>query len=304
MSQYGDADVLYYDWSYMVAWAADDVPQGGLTLTAHSSVGTSSYSDTFTSDNITEMLTTRQTWIGDPFIHSGSSAVAKYGDPTIGYLPIIIELSYPRQPSTSIDYFMKAASLNITGTTAPTTSRRTSVSSTFSTSPSSALTQHTTIPTSSDPRNSTIASSPSTSDSFLLTVAVGSDGQVYTTLIDGGASVGTLPPTEATKRTSSAIIGAVTGGVCLLLILFLLLWLHIRRKRRHRDLSAALPSPHDINLLSPWSYPPGRSLVSSDFFAESDSKHPVILNEDTEQKHANGTETEQQPASTTVAGPR
>ncbi|KAG8857171.1 hypothetical protein FRB91_011647 [Serendipita sp. 411] len=284
MSQYQNADTLYYDWSYMVAWAADEVPRG-LSLTANSYIGDSSYVDTFVSDNMTEMLTTRQTWLGDPFVHSGSTSVAKYGDPTIGYIPITIEVTYPRLPDTSVDYMMKAPNFKITGTTPPATtisaSNSTSspaISTPRSTSQSTTL-RHLNSTSTAVSSSAGLSSTPVAVPTF-WTASVGSDGQTYSYSLDGGASVGASPPTASPqKKSSSAVIGGAIGGICVLLILIMVMWIRFRRQRRKEETSALTATPASISLVSPWAKRSSgsgafsSSAIYHDHFNESDSKH-------------------------------
>ncbi|KAG8809147.1 hypothetical protein FRC17_003595, partial [Serendipita sp. 399] len=56
-----------------------------------------------------------------PFIHTGSVALELSADRTTGYVPLAINLTFPRQDTEYINYYVKGASFKITTPTTPVT---------------------------------------------------------------------------------------------------------------------------------------------------------------------------------------
>ena len=133
----------------MVEWASSGTPRGS-SLTSKASVGNDSYSIAFASDDYEELLHTRHTWvglyhpdartciisetlIGSPIERTGSLGLVKAGDKA--YIPLTIDLTFPRADKSYINYYMKNATFRITtpSVAVPSTSTRGSTPSASST---------------------------------------------------------------------------------------------------------------------------------------------------------------------------
>ncbi|KAG9030158.1 hypothetical protein FS842_004470, partial [Serendipita sp. 407] len=135
MNQYGNAESLDYDFSYQINWASSKTARG-TPLTSTSIVGTTSFSDNFAADDHEELLHTRQTWVGDPFSHSGNTPVVKDED-QMGYIPLMVRLTFPREPSAYINTSMKSYKFRITTPTSVVEAPVASVPNSPSSNPSS-----------------------------------------------------------------------------------------------------------------------------------------------------------------------
>ncbi|KAG8784637.1 hypothetical protein FRC20_001076 [Serendipita sp. 405] len=230
MNQYGNADSLDYDFSYQVDWASTITPRG-TSLTSTSTVGSNSFSSDFAADNHDELLYTRQTWVGDPFSHSGNTPVVKYGG-QMGYIDLSVGLTFPRKTSDYINYYMKGYKFRITTPTSVVEAPAASNTNSPSPSSSSSVSTTSSAPTSlSSGTNTSLASLPNTLAPDVGTSQSSDSG--------GGASVASSSsnnnPAPSKKVSTAAIAGGVLGAVALLSALIFFFLFHRRRKQRREE---------------------------------------------------------------------
>ncbi|KAG8822141.1 hypothetical protein FRC17_009645, partial [Serendipita sp. 399] len=87
-----------------------------------SSVGDDRYRDTIKTGNWSLLFRNGQGWDYEPFKHVGSTTLLTSADGTTGYIPIGINITFPRQDAEYINYFVKRASLTINTPTTPVSS--------------------------------------------------------------------------------------------------------------------------------------------------------------------------------------
>ncbi|KAG8758700.1 hypothetical protein FRC14_007544 [Serendipita sp. 396] len=251
MNQYGNADSLDYDFSYQVDWASSKTARG-TSLTSTSAVGSNSFSNNFAADDYEELLHTRQTWVGDPFSHSGNTAVVKSGSQT-GYISLSVGLTFPREVSAYINYYMKGYQFRIT---TPTSVVETPAASTpNSPSPSSS-------PVSTSSTSSSLSSVTSTSLSSLSHTLAPDASTSQSSDSGGGASIASSSsnsnPVPSNKVPTAAIAGGVMGAIALLSAFIILFLLYRRRKQRQieeREKAMRLDADQQSFWVSPNSRP-------------------------------------------------
>ncbi|KAG8806842.1 hypothetical protein FRC17_004770, partial [Serendipita sp. 399] len=235
LSQYRSASSLDYTFSYHFKWASDQVP-AGYPLSAQLAVGSSSNTDSFVSSDAAQL------WIdnpilGDPFTHSGTTSVLRSADGSTGYIPIILDFSFPRPPPSRCYWFLVTRSFRIT---TPTSNGGSSPS------PSSAL------PGLAPPSSVAVMVS-STSISVGSTTVSGSVMpvsvavpivQTLMTLVlpapgtsnnNNGGNVASDGSSGRGSVQTSAIVGGVVGAIAFL-GLVLALAIFLLRKQRRRSL--------------------------------------------------------------------
>ncbi|KAG8806811.1 hypothetical protein FRC17_004802 [Serendipita sp. 399] len=238
----GNSNTITYDWTYNAAFGSGVKPRG-TSLSISSYVGYNSYVDSIPSDDLDELIATRQTWINSPFSHSGSTSVVQYGDPTTGYVSIIIDFSFSRELNSDVDYFMKGASFRLTNGPASTTSISTTTSTTHTSS-------HLSLNSSSISSAGNSARSSSQIASGTPIISVGGDGQTYS--IVGGVTVGHSSYSDsATSKRIPTIVGAVIGAA-LILSTLLFFWFRARRKRYQQRIGSSPSLGYNRSLVSPW----------------------------------------------------
>ncbi|KAG8857170.1 hypothetical protein FRB91_011646 [Serendipita sp. 411] len=272
----GSSNSISYDWSYTAALGSSKKPRGTI-LSINSYVGDTSYTDTFASDDMDELISTRQTWINGLFTHSGSTLVAQYGDPTVGYVSIVIDFTFPREANSSVDYFMKRASFKITSSPVSAPS-----SSTFTNSNTVTLISSQ-INTSSV--SGTGISMQTSSQVFSRTpiFSVASDGHTYT-IIESPSIGGSLNPGSHLSKRTPVIVASVVGTLSILCILLVLCRLYSKRKRHRKSLRFSMSMENDIPLVSPWTKrPPEPEITKQPNFpyseasiASRDDEHPAF----------------------------
>ncbi|KAG8832977.1 hypothetical protein FRC18_004333 [Serendipita sp. 400] len=228
MNQYGNADSLDYESSYQVDWASDSTTRGTI-LKSTSTVGTDSFSNNFPADDHSELMDTRQTWVGDPFRHSGKTAVVQNGDRT-GYISLSVGLTFPKEKAPYINYYMKGYKFKITTPTSVVEIPAASTPNSSSPSLSPVSTSSASISLSSASTTSLSSSLPHTSAPDANTSQSSDSG--------GGGSVTSSSssdvPAPSSKVSTAAIVGGVMGTVAFLsaLVFFFLLY---RRQGRRRE---------------------------------------------------------------------
>ncbi|KAG8812669.1 hypothetical protein FRC17_001910 [Serendipita sp. 399] len=110
--QRSSSEVYCNTFSYHFKWASDQVP-AGYPLSAQLAVGSSSNTDSFVSSDPAQL------WIdnpilGDPFTHSGTTSALRSADGSTGYIPIILDFTFPRPPPSRCYWFLVARSFRIT----------------------------------------------------------------------------------------------------------------------------------------------------------------------------------------------
>ncbi|KAG8796057.1 hypothetical protein FRC17_008043, partial [Serendipita sp. 399] len=125
---------LIDEFSYSVNWASRLVAPG-YPLTSRVHIGDGAFLDDFAADNHTE-LHALQRWGGSTFTHSGSTTTFSYGDPSMGYLGIVVGLTFPYSPTSYAEYYMKHATFKITTPLSGATSGTQSTSGTSTSSAS------------------------------------------------------------------------------------------------------------------------------------------------------------------------
>ncbi|KAG8770742.1 hypothetical protein FRC15_003926 [Serendipita sp. 397] len=118
LAEYGGNTNLRYDWQY-TAWWGSRRTAVGTALQMTSSVGDTDYSDNISASNATELLSFSRGWDYQPWKHSGEVNVALSPDRTMGYIPLAINLTFPRQTGDYINYFVKEVSFKITTESTP-----------------------------------------------------------------------------------------------------------------------------------------------------------------------------------------
>ncbi|KAG8758707.1 hypothetical protein FRC14_007551 [Serendipita sp. 396] len=225
MNQYGNAESLDYDFSYQINWASSKTARG-TPLTSTSIVGTTSFSDNFAADDHEELLHTRQTWVGDPFSHSGNTPVVKDED-QMGYIPLMVRLTFPREPSAYINTSMKSYKFRITTPTSVVEAPVASVPNSPSSNPSS--------PVSTSSSTSMSLSSVTTASLSSLPYTLALDAYTSQSSDSGwGPSVASSPSNNnrgpSNKVSKAAVAGGVMGAIALLSAFIIGFVLYRRRK--------------------------------------------------------------------------
>ncbi|KAG8812670.1 hypothetical protein FRC17_001911, partial [Serendipita sp. 399] len=206
---------------------ASDKTDAGAPLSATVTVGSYSKVDNFGVSDRGWLWYSNTPNLGDPFAHSGTTSLLKSSDGTIGYLPITIDFTFPRQPDSDCTWYFVANPFRITtalgggasgggGATVAATSPSSGSSNTGTGTGTGTLTSLLSLglPTQS------VGSSHSPSSSALDDVSSGSS-----------SSSGSNTSTTANQKVPiGAIIGGVVGGLILLVLFALLLLLLYRRK--------------------------------------------------------------------------
>ncbi|KAG8829848.1 hypothetical protein FRC17_005907 [Serendipita sp. 399] len=212
MSQYGNVDTLDYTFAYNLNWASDQIA-AGTPLSNTVTVGSSRNTNNFAASDPGWLLhSSSTTSLGDPFTHSGTTSISKSADGNTGYIPITIDFSFTRTAGADCNWYMKGAVFHITNPAS---------SAAGSSSPSA---------------TGTVAqvSGASSSLSVLALPAISQQSNSE----GGDAAVGTLPSSSASNSASvssvpiGAIVGGVLGGMALLGVFSLLLFLLYRKKVR------------------------------------------------------------------------
>ncbi|KAG8823497.1 hypothetical protein FRC19_003710 [Serendipita sp. 401] len=113
LAAYRNYTALEYEWQYL-PWWGNSKQSVGLELGTSSSVGNDVYKETLRGGNYSQLWDTGEGWNYPPFRYKGSTYLTTNADETIGYMPIYINITFPGQGEETIDYFVKAISLNIT----------------------------------------------------------------------------------------------------------------------------------------------------------------------------------------------
>ncbi|KAG8824016.1 hypothetical protein FRC17_009198 [Serendipita sp. 399] len=211
LTQYGDVDMVGYLFSYNLNWASDKTAPGQV-LTVHSNFGTSSHIDNFVSNDRYWLWYSNPSSLGERFAHSGMTSLSKSMDGQTGYIPVVIDFSFKREPGADVIFYMKGATFQIT---APAVANS---------SPEAA------IATSSSLSNTASSVPITTSSSTELVVPL--PGISHFTVMTEGVSVGNIssltPELPASPQMSSSmiigivisIISALGASVAILLLLY------------------------------------------------------------------------------------
>ncbi|CCA74896.1 hypothetical protein PIIN_08866 [Serendipita indica DSM 11827] len=114
MSRYGNANQLSFNWSYKIRWGCSALP-GGYNLTPNSRVGSSdanSYSTSFGSTDWST-ITASDDW-ATTISHSGTTPIERYGSSSLGFVYVSIDLTMPHPLNSSVSYYIKGATFDIT----------------------------------------------------------------------------------------------------------------------------------------------------------------------------------------------
>ncbi|KAG8809210.1 hypothetical protein FRC17_003558, partial [Serendipita sp. 399] len=169
---------------------------------------------------------------GDPFYHSGTTPVTRYGD-QMGYVYLEIGLTFPREVGAYINYYMKGASFRITTPT-----------SIVEPPPSTGAAPGTPPPAAGGPSSSSTLSTSSTLISTLTTLSSIShlpspNQSTLSSDSGGGASIASSSspngPSPSRKVSTAAIVGGAMGAVALLSLVVILILLYRRRKQRQEE---------------------------------------------------------------------
>ncbi|KAG8818142.1 hypothetical protein FRC17_010922 [Serendipita sp. 399] len=259
MAQYGNAPSLDYYFSYGAMWAAEKTPPG-LPLTSRLTVGDNPFSDDFVADNFTAFHFLRR-WGGSTFEHTGTTSVLTYpADPSTGYIPITIGLTFPFTNLYYTEYYMRNATFKITtplyeAPPPPPSSNSSSTTSQLAEStagpveggqeeggeatlppglslPSSP--ESTPLPSGSVTLPTLLALSNSTSDASVFTSqSTDSAGNVSPVIITASSSGSSSPtPIETKNLKPGAIAGATLGSIAFIALLALILVFCLRRRKK------------------------------------------------------------------------
>ncbi|KAG8822140.1 hypothetical protein FRC17_009644 [Serendipita sp. 399] len=117
-AEYGGATTLKYDWTYE-AWCGSRKTPPGTNLAMSSSVGDVVYRENLASANSSTLLVNNQGWDYPPFRYSGEVNLATNADRTLGYIPLAINITFPREVGDYINYFVRKAMITITTDSTP-----------------------------------------------------------------------------------------------------------------------------------------------------------------------------------------
>ncbi|KAG8840970.1 hypothetical protein FRB91_005480, partial [Serendipita sp. 411] len=118
LAEYGGATTLEYEWQYLPWWGSSKSAIGA-DQSMTSSVGDDLYTDDLKTGNWSQLLGGGGGWDYQPFKHVGSTSLPTDPDKTVGYIPLSINITFPRQNAEYINYFVKKASLKITTPSTP-----------------------------------------------------------------------------------------------------------------------------------------------------------------------------------------
>ncbi|KAG8806616.1 hypothetical protein FRC17_004900 [Serendipita sp. 399] len=111
-ARYGNVASLDYEFSYGVIWASSKAA-AGLPLTSRLTVGDDTFSNDFGSDDTNHFHATKQG--GTDFVQQGTTSLITYAaDPSTGYIPITIGLTFPFIRTSYTEYYMRNATFKIT----------------------------------------------------------------------------------------------------------------------------------------------------------------------------------------------
>ncbi|KAG8780503.1 hypothetical protein FRC15_009528 [Serendipita sp. 397] len=181
LSQYEGLTTLQYEWQYSAWWGTSKAVPGTM-LAIKSSVDGTTYNDTLSVGNYTQLFDYGTGWEGPPFKHNGSISLLPSTGRTTEHIHLAINLTFSRQTEEYINYYVKNVSFRVI---APPTAVPSSTLSTFpSTSSPITTSDSTSLPT--------LALSSSTSPTTLAT------------------TVTPMLPLNASKNLS---VGAFVGGI-------------------------------------------------------------------------------------------
>ena len=263
MSRYGNANQLSLyvplsstsslifssNWSYKIRWGCSLLP-AGYGLTSYSRVGSSdanSYSNDFPSTDWST-LETNTDW-ATTIAHSGTTPIQRNGDSSsLGFLYLSIDLNMPHPVNSSITYYLKAITLELTTPTSiatapsagPTNSSPSAgpsaVPSAGVSGPSGSATSSLNHTFTSNSSTSSSSISSPTSFSSILSGPDGETGQPSSTEAAVGSVQGTTTPPGAPTRKlnlTPVIVGATLGALALLGLVAFLFFLKRRITRRN-----------------------------------------------------------------------
>ncbi|KAG8840095.1 hypothetical protein FRB91_006548, partial [Serendipita sp. 411] len=110
-SQYEGAITLEYEWSYTPWFGRDTNVFGKINVTT--SVGDNSYTNEIEVGDVTLLLCNYTGWNYTPFKHFGSIYFPVNDTRTIEYIPLAIDITFPREDNQSIDFYVKGAAFKI-----------------------------------------------------------------------------------------------------------------------------------------------------------------------------------------------
>ncbi|KAG8752206.1 hypothetical protein FRC14_007236 [Serendipita sp. 396] len=121
LAPYRDHAQLDYEWGYLPWWGSSKSTVG-MELTIVSSVGNSIDREILHAGNWDKLFSSGQGWDYAPFKYTGKTDFAANTGEAIGYIPLYINITFPRQSEEYINYYVKGTTFKITTTPVPVTS--------------------------------------------------------------------------------------------------------------------------------------------------------------------------------------
>lgn len=238
MDQYGGASNLDFTWTFWPLYTGTNIT-AGRTFPLRTQIGDAVFDDDLPAVDYGRFfgVGTTHSWEPSPRLtHSGSTALPRSSDGSLGYIPITI--SFTMVPATNhefLNYYIKGIDFKI-NTPIQSVTPPTSTSTSSSSSPSSSSTSSVTT------SNGTIVSG-TPSLTLLDPISLTDSGQQPTS----SADLQTQASPDAVRVASvstPAIVGAAMGSIAFisLIIIAVMLW----RKRRKRSSLPMISRPYDI----------------------------------------------------------
>ncbi|CAG7853228.1 SubName: Full=Uncharacterized protein {ECO:0000313/EMBL:CCA72917.1} [Serendipita indica DSM 11827] len=111
MNMYPNTDTLKCTFSYKPLWISTKTA-AGTAIPLKVVVGSQTFSDSLPAGNFDRVFATNQ-WEGDAYSHDAEIALSRNNGATVAYIPLFINITWPRQTGDYINYYVKSATFKI-----------------------------------------------------------------------------------------------------------------------------------------------------------------------------------------------